>query len=180
MLWSLILPALVTLVALPPVVLYLFLRRRRGGDVWRRMFWALLVTVFAFVPTCSGIKLVVDKFRFREHVYEGHDVIGDYRVKRYLPPVSSELHVYKTGSGFYASYKAQESQLEDWMKEYSVRTGCQIIDSIGSFNSVGSITGWRIPPDLQQLGGCLFENGAGFVIWFSPSQGEIYQFSPYW
>lgn len=117
MFWSLILPTLMTAVVLPPVALFLiwFGYRKRGGS-WRRYLWVPIITLFAFIPTCSGIKLIVDKFRFGEHSYNDHNEIGDFRVKRYLPSVSSNLSVYKTASGFYATYRANESQLVEWMK----------------------------------------------------------------
>lgn len=150
MLWPIVLPfaitacVLLTLVFVAPVV------------KWRRVPTSIgmtLLSLIAFVPSCTGIMRILDADRFGVIEYASFDNVDDFRVERYLPPPATNITVDKYAQGFRARFTISQSQLDAYLDDV-----------------------WRKYGDRGPTAG----NGAGFTIWFSPSEGVAYQRGSYW
>lgn len=116
MLWPIVLPFKMTFWALAAIVI--LLTTAAPALKWRRAktFWlSLLYAVVAFVPSCTGIMLVVDEFRFGTFEYATIQDIDDFRARRNLPPAAKDIVMHKQAIGYRARYSISASELQDYL-----------------------------------------------------------------
>ncbi len=116
MFWPIELPFTIAFWVLAAIVI--LLTTAAPALKWRRRktFWlSLLYAVVAFVPSCTGIMLVVDELRFGTFEYATIQDIDDFRARRYLPPAAKDIVMHKQAIGYRARYSISASELQDYL-----------------------------------------------------------------
>ena len=189
MFWSAVLPFQITCVVLAVgCAAGIYLAPRAG--VKRRLAAALLpaAAVLAFVPFCLGINVVSDAVRFGESRHATADGVDAPEVARWLPPAATEIDVHRYATGFEARYAIGGDDLRAWVDAERARWGGNAADERRPPEPAASPYGgplfrwadWPTPDDLIWFDGPHAANGAGFTIWYSPSEGRAYQTAGYW
>jgi hypothetical protein len=140
-----------------------------------------------FIPSCAIIQTIAAPFRFGIFHYPNYAAINDWRVERYLPSLAADITLEKPKhtNGFRAKFKITKPELEGWFNEswnrgkaYSVisREESQDVSASPDFSDLG----WPPLTDAIQYVGPTKGNGAGYIIWYSESQGVAYEDAGYW
>ena len=151
----------------------------------------MLLGVVGFIPSCSGIKKVIDAKRFGVFSCASFEDVNDFRVERYLPPDSKQIIIDKYPQGFRARFKISREQLDAYLDklwdkygEYSgvKRGGIHSMNRIDleSHNLQFGDLGWPHLPDATEFYSPIAANGAGFSVWYSPAEGVAYERAGYW
>jgi hypothetical protein len=92
MLWSAVLPIVVTFWALVVAMVGATVAAPRVG--WRRgrtFAWGLVLAVVAFVPSCTVVMHAANAVRLGVGHYDNVDAIWDLRFRRWLPESASDI-----------------------------------------------------------------------------------------
>ncbi len=192
MLWPIVLPFQITAcVILGLIVLATALaplaKRRRIPTLFAFSALGLL----AFVPSCIGIKSVIDARRFGVFNYATFDEVNDFRVERYLPPTARNITLDKYAQGFRARYAISEAELTAYLDELWAKYGDRSSSKRGELAAMATVDrefhklrfgdlGWPPLDDATERFSPTAENGAGFSVWFSPKEGFAYEQAGYW
>ncbi len=192
MLWSLVLPFKITFwmfVIILTVATSLAPRFRKSR---KRIFtWGVCLAILLFIPSCSMIMRGLDHFRFGTFHYATIDEVNDFRIERYLPVTATEITVVESPSGFTAKFRIDKDSLEQWQDtlwekwgEYAVNPRhpevFDIPESImPALPSYFGELNWPPLKKASRYEGPRAENGAGYTIWFSESEGIAYQSAGY-
>lgn len=195
MLWPVILPLKITFWTLSGLVLLVTvlaprMSRKRSTTFLRSACLAFV----AFIPSCIGIELIVDRFRFGHFEYATYDDITDFRYRRYLPAAASHIRMYKHpgGNGFRARYSvsaadfaAYATELWDACGELSTVKRGQYADDGrradgDDFRRKFGDLGWE-PWDKPVISHSPSESdGGGATYFFDPAAGIAYQTTVFW
>jgi len=159
---------------------------------WKVLRGGICLTILLFVPSCSMIMRGLDHFRFGTFHYSTTAEVNDFRIERYLPVSATEITVVKSPSGFAAKFKIDKTSLEQWQdelwgkwEEFAVYPRYQeeeveIPESLMPFlpRYYGELN-WPPLEKPIKYEGPRAENGAGYTIWFSESEGIAYQGAGY-
>jgi hypothetical protein len=152
---------------------------------------ATLLGVLAFVPSCTAVMHVIDARRFGVFEYATFDDVDDFRVERYLPPTARAITLDKQAGGFRARFKITETELSSYLDELWENGGDRsvvkreemsamaVVDPKSHEHQFGDL-GWPHLEDATEYHSPTAGNGAGCSIWFSPSEGIVYQRAGYW
>jgi hypothetical protein len=157
--------------------------KRRGSMALLMMLLGFLM----FVPSCMFIQTIAAPFRFGIFHYDNFAEVNDWRVGRYLPDPARDITLEKPAhtNGFRAKFKISKAELENWFDEswargqeisVDTREEAQKIVATEDFSDLG----WPPLPDAVQYVGPIKSNGAGYIIWYSKSQGIAYEDAGYW
>ncbi|WP_148080025.1 hypothetical protein [Roseimaritima ulvae] len=188
MLWPIVLPSKITACVLLALVFVVTVVK------WRRVptfIGITLLSLIAFVPSCTGIMRILDADRFGVFEYASFDNVDDFRVERYLPPAATNITVDKYAQGFRARFTISQSQLDAYLDDVWRKYGDRSVVSRGEMLAMETVDeqshqlyfgdlGWPYLDDANEVHGPTAGNGAGFTIWFSPSEGVAYQRGSYW
>mgnify|MGYP001551322559 CR=1 FL=1 len=195
MFWPIVLPFTLTFCSLVAIVaaIAMFAPKLK----WKRGKAFLLSSVLAlvaFIPSCSGIKFVVDAFRFGDFEFETFGDVNDLRAERYLPMTATQITMHKPnhGNGYRARYFISKSDfmayLDDLWDEYGDFSAVER----GGFSDEGSLATQddlnRIFGDLEwePLGNAIVyysprkANGRGATYYFDSETGIAFQRTAYW
>ncbi len=192
MLWTLILPIQITACVMACAIVCMTLAAPLAKQ--RRLPTCLVACslgLVAFVPSCAGVMKIVDARRFGLFTYETVADVRDFRVERCLPPTARNITLHKQAQGFRARYTISEAELESYLDDLWVRFGhSSMIHRGESLNGkdvpeechrqVYGDLGWPHLPDAVAFSGPSAVNGAGFSVWFSPSEQTAYELAGYW
>ena len=190
MFWPVVLPLQITLGILVGVlVLALGLATKRKWKLGKTFVGTLVVSCVAFIPSCTVIMKVLDPYRFGVFEYETAADVSDKRVRHWLPVSAKAITVDQQRNGFRANFTVSEKELNEHLDEQWALYGKE---SIRDENSSGQPVNvkilerefgglkWQIFDDVIEFQGPVAGNGAGYSIWFSPSQAVAYQSGGYW
>lgn len=158
----------------------------------RALTLGALLALLAFIPACSGIGFVVDRFRFGAFSYADFADVNDFRVQRFLPPAARDITVKKHASGFIAKYRIYEPELSAFLDELWAQHGAQsslqrnelspgaASDEQQHQVNFDSQVNWPFIPGMKIHPGPVAPTGASFTIWYSAGAGIAYQRAAYW
>ncbi len=193
MFWSLVLPFKITFWVFVIILTVATSLAPRFHQSRKRIFtWGACLTILLFAPSCSMIMRGLDHFRFGTFQYSTIDEVNDFRIKRYLPVTATEITVVKSPSGFTAKFKIDQQSLEQWQDELWEKWGefaAHPREQEEEFDmpeslmpSLPTYYGELNWPPLEKpikYEGPRAENGTGYTIWFSESDGIAYQGAGY-
>ena len=181
MLWPLDLPFKITFWLLSAIVLGITaasaLLKSKGG---RTFGYALFLAVVGFIPSCTGIMLVVDTVRFGDFEYDSFPDIKDWRYERYLPTAATHIAMHKPwgGNGYQARYSITEAELQSYLGDIWAKWGRHSSAPRGAFWDEGKRAyKGEFESNFDDLG---WKAGEGVVKYYSPSEsdggGAVYYF----
>jgi hypothetical protein len=150
-----------------------------------------LLSLVTFIPSCCVVMRVIDARRFGVFEYAVFDQVSDWRVERYLPPGARGITLEKRAGEFRARYTIDEVQLRAYVDASWHRFGDRSVTKRVDVSSrrvtssdelrdrFGDL-GWPPLEDARELVGPSAPNGAGFQVWYSPSQRTAYETAGYW
>ncbi len=196
MLWPLILPMKITFWTFAAIVV--LVTAIAPALKWKRkstLGLTLLAAGVLFIPSSSGLMALLDTQRFGVFEYETYAEVQDFRVERYLPPAATSITVAKTMQGFRAQYSISETDLQAYLddswerfRNYYPHSAPDLrihaisdrIVNAGSFDSQYGDLNWPPLKGAVEYHGPSAANGAGFTVWYSPSQQVAYERAGYW
>lgn len=193
MLWPVILPFQITCVALLLAIaaLTVFASPRNWNRAATFVFYSTLALV-AFIPSCTGIMMVVDAVRFGDFQYASYDDIPDFRSQRYLPKLATDIKMRKHPNGYLARYKISAgefaSYLDDLWDKYGDHSSVERngfvdegkpVDS-ESFDMTFGDLGWDCPADAMVYYSPSEEDGGGATYYVDADAGLVYQRTGFW
>jgi hypothetical protein len=171
MIWPYVLPfklafwLLAGLVVTATVVAPSF-KRKRSSTLGNSFLLALV----AFIPSCIGIKFVVDNFRFGEFVYQNYTEVNDFRIERFLPPAATHITLHKHANGHRARYKIAEAEFHSYLDSLWEKHGAYSAvkrDEWSDESRIATLEGFE--QELQTLG---WEPLVNAVIYHSPVEAD--------
>lgn len=192
MLWPIVLPFKITVCVLLALIVLATLAAPLVK--WRRtqtLIGVTLLSLVAFIPSCAGIMQILDSSRFGVFNCAAFNDVKDFRVERYLPPAATNITIDKYPQGFRARFTISQSQLDAYLDEVWRSYGDQSVVERGEMSAMAIVDakshdlyygdlGWPHLNDATEVYGPTAGNGAGFSVWFSPSEGIAYQRGSYW
>jgi hypothetical protein len=159
-----------------------------GRSRWHSVKLMLPFVAIAFIPSCFGVIKVVHHFQYGKFHYAEPSEVRDYSIRGWLPTEASNIEVDSYPQGFRAKYSVAKHDLDQWFNDYWNKFGqYSAIDRVPveqlDPNSLDINFGdldWPVLPDVLFYEGPSAQNGAGFSIWFSESQGIAYEQAGYW
>ena len=192
MFWPVVLPLQITLGILVGVlVLALAFATKRKWKVGKTLGITLIVSSVAFIPTCTGIMKILDPYRFGVFEYETATDVSDKRVRHWLPVSAKAITVDQQHNGFRANFTISQKELDEHLDQQWARNGKESVSARDENHSgqpvdvkmlereFGGLK-WQFFDDVIEYQGPVAGNGAGYSIWFSPSQAVAYQSGGYW
>jgi len=194
MLWPFVLPLKLTLVVLAGMFLAtLHVGKKRSWNAIPTFMLAVLAMPVLVIPVGFVVGSVVDCFRFGMFHYADFQEIHDFRIERYMPPVATNIDVYKhySGNGYRARFRISQTDLDTWHQqfwdehgEFSVANQSSVDErepvSEDDFRRWFGDFEWEQPSDLLTYTSPIAGNGAHYKIWYSPSQERAFLTSCYW
>jgi hypothetical protein len=194
MLWPLVLPFQITVVAMIVLAIGVFwFAKRRKWPAGSRVNSVICLPALLFIPFLVATTFVADHFRFGMFHYPDYAAINDFRVERYMPQAATDITVFKHfgGNGYRARFKISQHDFYAWHDafwdkcgEYSNRNrpdddGKTASDPehfqrwFGQFN-------WSLPADAVNYQSPVAANGAHYEVEYSQSQGVAFITACYW
>ena len=192
MLWPLVLPFKITVgILVVLIVLAMLLSLKLKWPVGKAFGISLLLGAVAFVPSCTGIMKVMDSYRFGVFEYETADAVSDAHVKYWLPATAKSIMLDQQSNGFRANFTISQQDLDShfdqqWKQcdpKYLVQRSGSVSKSPTKPTSLEREFGglkWQVFDDMIEYRGPIADNGAGYSIWYSPSQAIAFQSAGYW
>ncbi len=190
MFWSVVLPFKITFLTIFSVVILLVVFRIRAKKpLGKFIALSFVLSIVAFIPSCIGIQMLVDPFRFGNFEYKSYADIGDSHVKRYMPSAAKDIDVIQKKQSNVAVYTISRAELQQWILEYSKGKDSSsyhipkqeteiTLEHDHKYNM--ELFGWDMPRDSIKYNAPTYLNGAGFQVWHSESKNRAYQVSRYW
>lgn len=184
MCYPFVLPAQVTFLLLVlSVIVAILVAPKAGARRWAAGVATGLVGVVLFVPTCIGVGFALDPIRYGEFHYA---TAKDARDRHgWLPPQAVDITYHAFASGHEAKFTIDEQDLLEWLRSFPSPAGERLPSSAQDavaedFNGPLGLLGWTPPRDTKVIMGPRAANGAGFTIWYSPSERVAYLSAGYW
>lgn len=192
MLWPIMLPLKITLAIFVVIVVVVPLILTRFRCKLPKTFaFTFLISCLSFIPSCVGIQSVIDQQRFGVFDYAQFSDITDAHVLLWLPSTAKSITVEQFASGFRAKYKISQDDLDAHFDQQWNRYGSQSMSTREEAangqpvaasvleHEFGSLN-WKTYDDVVEYQSPVAANGAGYSIWYSPSQGIAFQSAGYW
>jgi hypothetical protein len=191
MLWPLVLPVQFTLAILFGCVVVVTVFAPHAKLKRLPVFLvASFLAIVAFIPSCSVVMRVIDGHRFGVFEYPTFAGVADMRVERYLPHAATEITLEKRAGGFRAKFRIDEAQLRSYVDASWNESGGRSVAKRDESSSIAlkdtqwhrlfDDLGWPPLDDAKEFQGPTAANGAGFVVWYSPSKSIAYERAGYW
>jgi hypothetical protein len=195
MLWPVILPIQITVVLIVAVVgLVTALAPRWKWKRLRVLMVSLLCGSLAFVPTCMGIAVIVDSWRFGLFHYATFSEVRDVRIERFLPPMATNIALDKYASGHRARYSIREPDLVAYVDEMWSKHSRMTKVAASKRDPERPLTsserdwfqhdferlGWTVSESTVVLAGPHAANGAGASYYYDRRAGLAYHRAGYW
>jgi hypothetical protein len=196
MLWPLALPAQLTLalMAIVWVVTIPWLTKKSWTGLLVVPAWGF----WLFVPTCLLMMTAMAPFRFGLFEYAEYAAIGDEHVCRSLPTSAKAIVVDQQEFRNRARYQISLDDLKAWHEARWTASDWSTNEGISSrapadrpqrsdnrnpqaeeFAHLFGGLSWSMPDDAVQYSGPATSRGAGYTIWYSPSQEVAYHYTSY-
>ncbi|QDV73509.1 hypothetical protein [Botrimarina mediterranea] len=192
MLWPLILPLQITATGLVvAVIAFTVLAPKTGRKRTTAFSLGVLLAILAFVPSCTGVMLALDKIRFGRFEYQSYNEITDFRAQRYLPPSAVAISMFTYPNGYLAKYSISVTDFHNYLDE--------LWEKYGKHSAVPrhKMSGEDVPPypdefdEYVEQGWPPLKNaityyspheddGGGAKYLFDKDAGVVYQRTGYW
>lgn len=176
--------------------------------VWRLQKRIAFITVsllLLFIPACTGIKSIVDAFRYGRFEYASAlDVPADGYIK--LPPSATQIVLYRDGAGHRARFSISTELLRTWIdeqralrpdlnsspndQEWEIKPDAKAVGAIDLSDHLELVqqlfrqrfpdTNWTFDPAMIHVTVTRSDRGGGFSVWHVPATGETYLSAGYW
>jgi len=172
MFWPIVLPFQITiwlfLVILVAAVFYAICSKR---TTWKVVCISFGLALVAFVPSCAGVGLVLDNFRFGYFQHAAFDDVNDFRIERYLPTESCDIELFKSfnGNGYVAKYEIAYGSLKGYVDGMWECWGQHSAVSHSEFQRSQATYSEMVLPEFSDLGWSL---EGEVVIFHSPVEGD--------
>ena len=151
----------------------------------------MLLGVVGFIPSCTEIMKIIDAKRFGVFSYASFKDVSDFRVERYLPPDATQITLDKYPQGFRARFTISKEQLDSYLDELWDRYGAYSAVKRGKMFSMDRMDleshsqrfgdlSWAHLKDATEYFSPTAANGAGFSVWYRPTEGIAYERAGYW
>ena len=193
MFWPVVLPFQITCCVLFIAVIVLAVYG--SPESWSRTKAYLVysvVALVAFVPSCSGIMMAVDAFRFGDFSYASYDDIRDFRSQRYLPELATDIQMRNYSSGYVARYKLSSDEFnlyldklwEKYGEDSALERG-ELFDEgepvePGLFYRTFDGLGWDCPANGIVHHSPTESDGGGAKYFVDSDSGLVYQRTGFW
>jgi hypothetical protein len=166
----------------------------------KRIALVSLATLVLFVPSCAGIKTVVDCYRYGRFEYaSAGDIPTDYYIE--LPSTAKNVVLYRSGAGHATRFSIDSESLQAWINERrSLRPDLNDFHNNDNLTAMPSDeqppellrlkqelfakrfpkTGWSYDPTMIENDVQRNERGGGYSIWHIPASGDTYLSASYW
>jgi len=118
MFWPAVLPIKITFwLLLAFLVLAIVYAVRSKRTTWKVSLLAIAVSFIAFIPSCMGVGMVLDQYRFGLFHHATVLDVDDFRIERFLPVESQNIDVFKfhSGNGYVARYEINRADLVSYV-----------------------------------------------------------------
>jgi len=165
---------------------------------------SILAAMILFIPSCTGVMLVVDLFRYGRFDYaSATDIPDDGYID--IPSTAANIVLYRNGAGHWARFTVATDDLLRWIAEMrslrpdlndtsehddrladglahlpeSVRTETLELKS-QMFADRFPDTGWEYDPAMNEYRVWRSDRGGGYTIWHIPDSDVAYLSAGYW
>lgn len=145
---------------------------RRGYRRGNVLAGSVALSIVLFVPAVIAVSLMTDLIRYGEFRYDSAAEIGDGHVE--LPESATGIIVVRYYAGHSAQFSVTGDALQAWLSKIGAKPAR--LDQWWPFDKYG----WSAADDLQHVCGPRAATGAGFDVWYSPSQSVAWQRADYW
>ena len=159
----------------------------------------VLAAPVLFIPSCVGVMMVVDQFRYGRSDYASVAEIPDDGYIE-LPPQAVDIVLYRHGGGHYARFSISSDSLRSWVDQMrSLRADLNESGAdpwrgpMADFASDESLdlsrsvfaqqfpdTGWSYDPRMIEATVTRSDRGGGYTIWHLPENELTYLRAGYW
>ncbi|QDS98680.1 hypothetical protein [Adhaeretor mobilis] len=193
MFWPLILPFQITCCVL--LVAVVMLTAFASPKAWSRIKTFCLysaLALLAFVPSCTGIMIAVDAFRFGDFSYASYNDISDFRSQRYLPEAATDIQMRRHGNGYFARYKLSSDEFNSYLDNLWQKFGEYSAVERGGFSDEGESVdpesfamtfgdlGWDCPPEAIVYYSPSEGDGGGATYYVDSNSGLVFQRTGFW
>ena len=146
----------------------------------------------AFIPSCTGIMMAIDAFRFGDFRYASYNDVPDVRSQRYLPESATDIQMRKHANGYFARYRLSSDAfnlyLDDIWQEYGEQSAVErggfsdegeSVDP-ESFNMTFRDLGWDCPPNTIVYYSPREPDGGGATYYVDSSSNLVFQRTGFW
>jgi len=192
MFWPIQLPFQITCCLFVALILaalcYARWSKRSAGKI---IVLTFIVSMLAFIPSCIGVGVIVDQYRFGHFEHSTYAEVNDFRIERYLPTASRDINLFKhlDGNGYRAKYMIDREDLisyidenwEDW-GEYSAISREDLARPNEEFSDGERFEdlGWSIDGVVEIFHSPVESDGGGATYYHHAESGQTLQFAGYW
>ena len=172
MFWPAVLPFEITSwLSLAFLVLAVIYAMRSKRTTWKVICVATGLALIGFIPSCIGVGLVLDNFRFGHFHHETFADVDDFRIERYLPTESHNIDLFKnhSGNGYRAKYEISHADLQAYIDAMWERWGEQSAISRSDLDRPNTKYSELVLPEFAELEWSL--NGE-VEVFHSPVEGD--------
>ncbi|QDU45017.1 hypothetical protein Mal52_35050 [Symmachiella dynata] len=193
MLWPIILPIQITFGVL--LVVVVVLTACASPKSWGRIktcSWYSTFALLAFIPSCTGIMMVVDAVRFGDFRYASFDDIPDFRSQRYMPEAATDIQIRKHANGYLARYKISADDFAVYLDELWQEHGQHPPFEPSEFAKNGDPAypekfdltfgelGWAFPENATVYKSPREADGGGATYYVDITAGLVFQRTGFW
>jgi len=170
MFWPAVLPIKITFwLLLAFLVLALIYAGRSQRTTWKVSLLAIAVSLFAFIPLCIGVSMVLDQYRFGLFHHATFLDVKDFRIERYLPVESQNIDVFKYGSGYVARFEIDRADLVSYVDGMWEKWGDRSAISRAELSEFSMVYSDRNSPQFAERGWSL---DGQVDVFRSPVEGD--------
>jgi hypothetical protein len=192
---SIVLPFQIT-VSIFAILIVVALALLVAKKITSRTLSIIATTVIVlFIPSCIGIQMVVDKFRYGKFQFESAAQMKDGYV---IPPsINTDITQYRYDGHEYLQFKCEFNELIRWVESEYVKYGIGIpkngfvekIINLDSeiynhngkkFDDMFKNTNWKCPAPVTIINGPRSSRGGGYIIWYSNIDQIAYLYLNSW
>lgn len=183
---SLVWPFKITLVLLGIGFVWAVATAKKSSQAYLRILCLLL----AFIPSCTGISLLMDQFRYGRFRHENmQSLAGDKYV--ILPAGATHIELFKHSMGHLAQFSITTPELLDWIKaQRAIRPDLnapsrQESEKPGNFEPSTFVEtfkplGASCDSAMIEYAISLSDRGGSYRVWHSPGSGVAFLRAYYW
>jgi len=190
MFWAYGLPAEITFCILFVIYVVAVVVARRYRKARVMAFDGCVVAILIFIPSCFGVKAILDPFRFGVFEYPNHAAIRQYPVRMNLPDAATAITADQQWGLFSARYTIEQDALDIWFKNQwelhgaTSRTPREPVATVAKsdldFHNELVLGKWSASPNSVIYKGPRQSNFRGFVVLYDAPNKTAYEFMFYW
>ena len=194
MFWPAVLPFEITSwLSLAFLVLAVIYAMRSKRTTWKVICIATGLALIGFIPSCIGVGLVLDNFRFGHFHHETFGDVDDFRIERYLPTESNNIDLFKNhgGNGYRAKYEISHADLQAYIDAMWERWGEHSAISRSDLDRPNTKYSELVLPEFAELEWSLNgevevfhspveDDGGGATYYHNANTGLTLQRAGYW